>query len=170
MLQLPGRLGTLKACDVMTKQVILLKDTDTIEQAVRQLKEQHITGAPVVDNSGIFVGILSVSDLIGRTKPGTDEPELPPVPLSHGDDDTTWDLFEKAYPLNEDVSAEAVGSRMTKRVTSVTETAPLVEVAQVMCRGHWHRVPVVNEGGSLIGIISTMDILAALVNTAEEDS
>jgi CBS-domain-containing membrane protein len=56
MLQLPGRLGTLKACDVMTKQVILLKETDTIEQAVQQLKEQHITGAPVVDTSGIFGG------------------------------------------------------------------------------------------------------------------
>ena len=170
MPQLPGRLGTLKACDVMTKQVILLKETDTIEQAVRQLKEQHITGAPVVDNAGIFVGILSVSDLIGRSKSDSDEPELPPVPLSHEDDDTTWDLFEKAYPLNEDVSAEAVGTWMSKRATSVTPTAPLVEVARVMCRGHWHRVPVVDESGSLIGIISTMDILAAIVNTAEEAS
>ena len=124
----------------------------------------------MVDNSGIFVGILSVSDLIGRTKSDSGEPDLPSVPLSSGDDDTTWDLFEKAYPLNKDVSAEAVCTRMSKRVTSVTQSAPLVEVARVMCRGHWHRVPVVDESGSLLGIISTMDILAALVNTAEEAS
>ena len=48
--------------------------------------------------------------------------------------------------------------------------APLVEVARVMCDGHWHRVPVVDDGGALCGIISTMDVLAALVNAADESA
>jgi CBS-domain-containing membrane protein len=39
-----------------------------------------------------------------------------------------------------------------------------------MCDGHWHRVPVVDDAGALCGIISTMDVLAALVNAADESA
>lgn len=168
MPRLPGRLGTLRAKDVMTKKVIVLKDTDRIEQAVQQLKEIRITGAPVVDDAGKFVGILSISDLVEGAKPADEQEETPAAPLAHGEDHTTWDLFEKAHPLNEDASSEAVSERMSKQVTSVTASAPIVEVARLMCSGHWHRVPVVDEEGSLVGIISTMDILAALVNVSDE--
>ena len=37
-----------------------------------------------------------------------------------------------------------------------------------MCSGHWHRVSVVDDEGALINIVSTMDVLAALVNVADE--
>jgi CBS-domain-containing membrane protein len=59
---------------------------------------------------------------------------------------------------------------MSRQVRSVPDKAPLVEVARVMCDGHWHRVPVVDDGGALCGIISTMDVLAALVNAADESA
>ena len=71
-------------------------------------------------------------------------------------------------PIGHGTEEELVSARMSNVVTSVTDDAPLVEVARVMCNGHWHRVPVVDAQGSLAGIISTMDVLAALVNTAEE--
>ncbi len=82
----------------------------------------------------------------------------------------TWDLFDRANQLDSDLGVERVSQRMSKQVTSVTEQAPIVEVARVMCDGHWHRVPVVDESGKLSGIISTMDVLAALVNVADEAS
>ena len=92
----------------------------------------------------------------------------PAVALSHGDDQTTWDLFERAGSFVWALTVERVEQRMSRQVTSVAAAAPLIEVARAMCSGHWHRVPVVDDEGALIGIISTMDVLAALVNVADE--
>ena len=163
---LPGRLGTLAARDVMTKVVIVLSESDRIGSAISKLKESRITGAPVVDDTGKFVGILSISDLL-RTAPL--DAEVAPTALAHEEGDTTWHLFESARPLTSESADERVRDRMSRRVTSISDGAPLVEVARVMCGGHWHRVPVVDDVGGLCGIISTMDVLAALVNAADED-
>ncbi|MGE3313707.1 MAG: HPP family protein [Planctomycetaceae bacterium] len=165
MTKLTGRLGSLRARDLMTKNLIVIHDTDTIEQAVSNLKSHQITGAPVVNKSGRFVGILSLSDLVaaGIESRGNGRPS------AHWECSATWDLFDMApSPIEQGIEAELVSARMSAVVTSVTDDAPLVEVARVMCNGHWHRVPVVDGKGSLVGIISTMDVLAALVNTAEE--
>ena len=122
----------------------------------------------MTDDDGKFVGILSVSDLVHRSGTERAEGESTPVALAAGEDDTTWDLFEKAHALDRDAGIKQVASRMSRQVTSVREITPLVEVARVMCSGHWHRVPVIDETGTLKGIISTMDLLAAIVNIADE--
>lgn len=170
MAVLPGRLGSLQARDVMTKDVITLSDSHSVAEAIAKLKQSHITGAPVVNAGGKFVGILSISDLVHPGGSSSPETGSAPVALAHGEDLTTWDLFEKAPPLDREFGVEQVGQHMSRKVASVTESAPLVEVARVMCNGHWHRVPVVDQNGTLAGIISTMDVLAALVNTADEAS
>jgi len=164
---LPGRLGTLTARDVMTKTLICVSADDTIDAAVALLRANRITGAPVVDADGKLVGILSLSDLVQR-EAGPDDSGEPPVPLAHGHAGATWDLFDVAQPLDAQTGEELVRDRMSPKVAAVTEGAPLVEVARVMCDGHWHRVPVVDEADKLHGIISTMDVLAALVHAADE--
>ncbi|HUG91290.1 MAG TPA: CBS domain-containing protein, partial [Planctomycetaceae bacterium] len=138
------------------------------------LKENRITGAPVVDDGGKLVGILSMSDLVAPAG----EPLTPsrPVPLDHAEGvaawnvegATAWELFERGGPLGTRTGVERVAQRMSRHVASVAEDATLVEAARVMCDGHWHRVPVVAAGGGLCGIISSMDVLAALVNAADE--
>ena len=162
--KLVGRLGELRARDVMTRDVIVVREADPLQTAIETLKEHHITGVPVVDAQGRFVGILSMADLVERSLPGTDRI----VCLPHGRDGASWDLFERAIVPVMDAHAELVGQRMSRRVVSVPEHLRLVDVARVMCDGHWHRVPVVTNDGNLCGIISTMDVLAALVNAAEE--
>lgn len=172
MTTLPGRLGTLTAADIMTRNVTVVRTNDTLATAVHTLRDAHVTGAPVVDEQGRLVGILSISDLVVRplsTEDG-ESVELPPVPLAHGVDRTTWDLFDQTAALDHSEAADTVADRMSKVVTAVTQDAPLVEVARAMCDGHWHRVPVVDGGESLQGIISTMDVLDALVNAADEAS
>ena len=161
---LPGRIGELEAQHVMTRSVITLGDDDTLTDAVEKLKSHHITGAPVIDGAGKLVGILSISDLYDRA---VSEDALA-VPLSHERDTTSWDLFDRAAPLSDEHGVQTVGSRMSRNVTSVMTDALLVDVARAMCDGHWHRVPVIDAKGKLTGIISTMDVLAALVNIADE--
>jgi len=167
MAALPGRLGQLLAGDIMTKSVIVLRVGDSVPAAVEKLKSNHITGAPVVDEQQKLVGILSISDLINpdaeapHSAAGSEAPAL-------DRDSTTWELFERAGSLAEEHAGQTVADRMSDRVTSVRQSESLVEVARAMCDGHWHRVPVVDASGALKGIISTMDVLAAVVNAADE--
>ncbi|MAG92555.1 MAG: hypothetical protein CMJ48_02215 [Planctomycetaceae bacterium] len=158
------RLGMLTARDVMTPNVIVVREDDSIESAVAALKAHHISGAPVVDAQGKFTGLLSVSDIVdGLTQDNSDRPQ---VKLSHDHDTTTWPLFDRAKP--EHIASGNVSECMTRLIASVNPDAHLVDVARVMCDGHWHRVPVVDEDNALCGMISTLDVLAALVNAADE--
>jgi CBS-domain-containing membrane protein len=171
MQNLPGRLGTLKAIDIMTRDVTLLRESESLSAAIQTLRGNHITGAPVVDQDGKLVGILSISDLMKPTNGddgATDSPTT--IPLAHGNDRTSWELFDIAIELGETHAEAIVGQKMSRTITSVTENSQILNVARVMCDGHWHRVPVVDEYGALQGIISTMDILAALVNATDEAS
>jgi CBS-domain-containing membrane protein len=163
---LPGRLGCLTARDVMTRDVITLSVSTTVDAAIAWLREQQVTGAPVVDGDGRLVGVLSVRDLLNVRRGA--QKERKPVPLAHGHDQTTWDLFAQATPLDSKLRAQTVSERMSRTVTSVASDAPIVEIARAMCDGHWHRVPVVDDKNMLCGIVSTMDILAAVVNAADE--
>lgn len=169
MLRLPGRLGSLTARDIMTEKLVLLTETDTIQYAASLFKEHRISGAPVVDAAGVAVGLLSVSDIIP-----VDAAHLREA-VEHGKSQSRqaeWDEICALLGLHsqEGVSsgAELVSKHMARRLVSVGESTPLVEIARLMCVGHWHRVTVVDDQGRLRGIVSTMDLLAALVQTADE--
>ena len=170
MAELSDRLATLTARDIMTERLVLLDESDTIQHAANLFRDLHISGAPVVDTSGKPVGLLSVSDIVPavtarRTAPSTGEP-----PQSR---ETEWE--EICQILNSGGRAEAgagelVTKWMSRRLISVREDTPLIDVARVMCDGHWHRVTVVDKSGRLKGIVSTMDVLAALVHSADEQA
>ena len=125
MAALPGRTGTLTARDVMTRDVITVAESDTIGNAVQTLKENRITGAPVIDDAGKFVGILSLSDLVHPGHAPSEELSADQAPLAHGEDATTWDLFQQAELLNAEIGVEQVNQRMSRKVTSVTDLTPL---------------------------------------------
>jgi CBS-domain-containing membrane protein len=160
-----SRIATLRAEHVMTPDVIVLRDSDPIPQAVSTLKSHHISGAPVVDENGKLVGLLSISDIVGEGEP---PPEgVRQERLVHRVDSTVWKLFDRAQS-REPADTRAVRDCMTTGFTSVGRKTSLINVARTMCTGHWHRVPVVDDDGALCGMITTLDILAALVNAADE--
>lgn len=160
-----NRLASLRAEHVMTPKLVILRASDPIPEAISTLKDHHISGAPVVDENGKLVGLLSISDIVeGETK--SEESRLGRA--VHRVDSTVWKLFDRAQPREQPADTRTVGDCMTTGITSVEKSTPIVEVARTMCSGHWHRVPVVDENGALCGMITTLDILAALVNAADE--
>lgn len=168
MAKLPGRLGTLRAHDIMTGKVVVLSEEDTIQEAANTVIEQRISGAPVVNSLGVLVGMLSLTD-IAQPRPAKD----PSKGNGHGqrrhhnDDAAHWELLRPLVPPSGE-GTELVKHRMTRNLISVPETAPLVEIARIMCRDHLHRVVVIDKKGAVCGIVSTMDVLAALVNVVDE--
>ncbi|MBI2480813.1 MAG: CBS domain-containing protein, partial [Planctomycetia bacterium] len=56
---------------------------------------------------------------------------------------------------------------MTDAVQSVASNQPLLNAARIMCADHIHHLPVI-EGHRVLGVISTMDVIAAMLNAIEE--
>lgn len=161
MSELPGRLGTLQARDIMTPTPVVLPDRMEVGEAVGKLRERRHSGAPVVDDNGFLVGTLSVRDII-QTK----RDDVFDDPVSDGSG--MWAAVDEPGGLATDSDETTVGSIMRKHPPAVSENARLIDVVRCMCENHMHRVPVINATGKLTGIISTMDVLAALVHIADE--
>jgi len=170
MMSLSERLATLTAHDIMTEKLVLLDECDTIQHAANLFRDLHISGAPVVDAAGKPIGLLSVADIVPAVTARRHAPPATPRPQSR---ESEWE--EICQILNSGSRAEAgagelVTRWMSRRLVSVREHTPLVDVARVMCNGHWHRVTVVDDTGRLKGIVSTMDVLAAIVHAADEQA
>lgn len=166
---LPGRLGTLTARDLMTEKLIVLHESDTIEQAANLFRDLAISGAPVVDGSGAPIGVLSVTDIVPAVAARMSAAPTGAVPQSR---EAEWaEIWALLTGRTTSVAAggqERVETWMSRRLVSVREETPLADVARIMCDGHRHRVTVVDTQGKLRGIVTTMDILAALVGVVDE--
>ncbi len=170
MTNLSERLATLMARDVMTEKLVLLEESDTIRHAANLFRDLHISGAPVVNAEGKPIGLLSVTDIVPAVAGRVGVPAAAPRPQTR---EAEWEEICQVLNsgnLPEAGAGEPVTKWMSRRLVSVRETTPLVEVARVMCDGHWHRVTVLDDAGRLKGIVSTMDVLAAVVQAADEQA
>ncbi len=143
--------------DVMKTDVVSLRPTDTLHDALDQFVENRVSALPVVDRHDRCIGMLSTTDVIDLTRDlDADLHELDEADrLSNG-----W-IVDR---LRGSFGGDTVDSVMTEKVTTVSPETSLPLAAQQMLRRRVHRLPVVNEDGRLIGIISTMDILAAFAD------
>ena len=146
MTSLSERLATLTARDIMTEKLVLLEESDTVRHAANLFRDLHISGAPVVNAEGQPIGLLSVMDIVPVVGARLETPAAGPQPLTH---ESEWEEICQILNSGENRAAggELVTRWMSRRLVSVRETTPLIEVARVMCDGHWHRVTVLDDSG-----------------------
>lgn len=153
------RLLGLRVSDVMQTNVIQLKAYSTMAEAADTLFKYEISGAPVVDEADRCIGILSALDFVRRER-----------------DQAKGGAFERAQS---DTGArpmlnvggfenERVERHMTPMVHSVASKATLMETARLMCAVHVHRIPVLDGSDRPVGMVSSLDLVAAMVHAIEE--
>jgi len=157
------RLQTLKVADVMSKDVHCVSPHHTVSEAANLLCEREISGAPVVDEQDHCVGMLTALDFVRRAS-SCDQSDLTLGGADHK-------LIEsREEPLHiETTGEETVDSYMSPAVQSIGDYDSLLEAARRMCAGHIHRMPVLDENGHVLGIITSLDVVAAVVNAIEEE-
>lgn len=149
---------TLTARDLMTPTVMALPQEMRLGTAARLLRRNQVSGAPIVDQDGRCVGVITATDFLrwaegessGR---GSDKPCASPV--------KPWEISDP------DEGSEAeVGQFMTRDVVTVSPTTGVVVLARKMLEAHIRRLIVVDDEDRPLGIVSASDILAGI---AEND-
>lgn len=144
----------MQAKDVMTSPVLTVAPETAVTEVAKLLLERHISAAPVVDEAGQLLGIVSEGDLMRRPESGTERrPSWWLTLISDPQDEARH--FLKSYGLR----ARDV---MSRNVVTVPESAPLQEVAILLEKHRIKRVPVVRDG-KVLGIVSRANLLQALV-------
>jgi CBS domain-containing membrane protein len=161
-------LSETTAADVMVRTVTTLKADDLLAQAASLFLREQVTGAPVVDAAGHCVGVLSVSDIMGaEQKVDKERRRIAQSSFFQSNLALPASVYaERLAQLRDKLAPAAeqpVGRFMTSDLVSVAEGTPLATVVRDMVDAHIHRVVVTDSDGKLKGIISTTDILAALL-------
>ncbi len=126
-------LKTIKVSDYMAANLITFKPEMEMRKAISHLVEKRISGAPVVDNHGNLVGVLSEQDCMKMA-------------LSAGYHDDLGGLVEEF---------------MSKSVVTIDASTSILKLAQLFIDSPYRRYPVV-QNGRLVGQISRRDVLRAL--------
>jgi CBS domain-containing protein len=148
-------LFALTAADLMTRNVVAIRQEMSLSAAARVLSRAQISGAPVVDGDGVCVGVVSATDFLRLANPDFyRELVACATPLCACSD---WQMFEiHELPLDE------VRCHMTRDPVMVRPGTPLRELARLMLDAHIHRVIVADERGRPVGIVSSTDLIAAV--------
>lgn len=151
-----------RARDVMQTHVITVDPDLPLLDAHRLFVEEEIHGAPVVDETGRLLGVVSSADLLRAV----DDEEGGRAPAFLRE---VLEESGKAARLPDELDATLrdlrVADVMTHGGVTVTPDTAIDEVAARMRSNRIHRVPVVSDG-SLAGIISTFDLIALLEKPA----
>jgi len=139
---------------VMQPQVVTLRPEMSARDAERLFAEHRIGGAPVVDDAGRPVGVLSQSDLVRLDA-------APPTAAAAGAFFSDVDDYRDIAALPADESLVPVSRVMSARVLSIEPDATIEEAARRMRAHRVHRLLVV-EHGVLRGVVSAFDLLVAL--------
>src|SRR5690606_34603769 len=137
----------------------------TLAEAAATISKHRLSGAPVVDELGHCVGMLTATDFLLQESKQVERCDGSTL---CGDDRVLGTEIADETLHIDTVEHELVRHHMAAAVQSVAPEATLIDAARTMCAAHIHRLPVLDEKGHVQGLISSMDIVAALVQAIEE--
>ena len=158
-----NRVRQLTVADVMTRYVVAVSANATLDEASHILSRHQISGAPVIDEYEHCVGVISTSDLAENQFSCNDELITPLERDFHvvtQSPSGAMQAVEQAKPL--------VRDRMSSATQTIGTQQKLLEAARYMLGEHIHRLIVLDDHAHPIGVVSSLDVVAALVNSIDE--
>lgn len=131
---------SIKIKDYMSPNVMVFKPEDSVIDALRRLLKAGRSGAPVIDNQGHLIGLLSELDCLKEALMGG--------------------YYQEA--------GDRVADHMATQVDSVQQNDNIIVTADLFLKGR-RRLPVL-DGEKLVGIITRQDFGRALINTIDHPS
>ncbi len=154
------RAGT--AADLMSVSPVSIRDTATVAEAVALLTDKGFSAAPVIDEAGRPVGVVSRTDILVHDREKADY--LAPALDFDAYAEATTD-GKHAVPHGfqvHNVDPTLVRDIMTPAVFRVSPHTPARQVVSDMLGLNVHRLFVVDENGILVGVVTSLDVLRHL--------
>ena len=148
----------LLAKDIMTKRVITIGRDASIGELSELLVENKISGVPVIDETSKLVGIVTEADIIVK-----DADLHFPRYFKLLDGIIYLESFRKFKRNLKKYIGIKVEDIMTDKVEVVKEDTSVSEIANIMMSSNINRVPVTDEKGGLVGIITRRDIVKSMI-------
>lgn len=145
------------AKEIMTTEPVTVSPGTSVKELAVILEDNNFTGAPVVDEDGKLVGVVTESDLIDQHK----NLHLP----------TVITIFDWVLPIGgggetekelKKMAGSTVADIMSEDVVTVDEDASLEDIATIMSEQKVHFVPVMS-GEKLVGIVDRSDVVKAII-------
>ena len=143
--------------EVMTPEPITVKPQTSLREAIKILAEKRISGLLVVDEEGKLLGILSETDLMWQ------ESGVDPPPYIMFLDSVIY--LKNPARYEQDIHkalGQTAGEVMSNKPITIEVNQPLREAAKLMHNEQIRRLPVVNDAGNLVGIITQGDIIRSM--------
>lgn len=148
------------AAEMMTPNPHSVNEKATVKEAIAFLTDHGFSAAPVIDDAGRPIGVLSRADILVHDREATRHafPEF-----YHAEELHTGqgERLGKGFQV-EAIDRTRVRDIMTPVVFSVHPNTPSAKVIEHMVGLKVHRLFVVDEFGVLLGVISVIDVLRQL--------
>ncbi len=151
----------LTAKDIMTKNVVFVTPSTSVEELASLLVKNQISGVPVLDDAGVLYGMVTENDLISQNK----RLHIPTV-VSFLDAAIYLESSKKFENEVKRLTATKVGDICTRRVITITEDTTLVDIATIMTEKKVHLLPVLRNN-KVVGIVGKRDLVKAAAQQAE---
>jgi CBS-domain-containing membrane protein len=125
--------------DIMTREMTCARRDLSEAQLVELMIRDHIGCIPVVEDPGRPIGMVTKLDLVEQL-------------LSN-------DRGESDSPSANDLAPRTAGELMMPLAITLGERATVAHAAAIMASEDVHHVPIVDAGGRMIGIVSSMDVV-----------
>jgi CBS domain-containing protein len=143
--------------DAMSHSPLTVHPETSITEVIRILADRSISGLPVLDSHQRLVGIISETDLMWR------ETDITPPAYIMLLDSVIY--LENPGRYEKDLH-KALGQTVKEVMSSPTVTTspetPLSKAAKLMHDRKVHRLPVMDNSGQLVGILTRGDIIRAM--------
>jgi CBS domain-containing protein len=146
----------LTAGDLMTTPVMTIPEKTSLREAACLLLQSDISGAPVVDAAGRCLGVLSSTDFVVWAG-------------ENGEEISFIAPWGERIPVGNSPDKE-IRHYMTTQPVTVSPRISIGELAEKMVEAHIHRILVVADKDRPCGIVSSTDILAAVMRAAQQAS
>lgn len=138
---------------LMLKDVVTVRESDTVKTLIKTMIDHKIGGAPVVDDQNQLVGYISDGDLLRGISPKQQ---------------TIYDLYSLISAIRVDLSKEKLRDLLNKQVRdlmkkknlrTVEKDKELDAVLKLLSHYHIKRIPVVDEKRHVIGLVTRSHII-----------
>lgn len=141
--------------DVMTRGTVAAHEEAVFKEIVHAIARNHISAVPVIDHDRHVIGMVSESDLLTRV---VGDEGLPPRGHEH----------HHRADTRRRLHAATARELMTSPAVTVTPRTTVGDAARIAARHRVRRLPVVDERGELVGIVTRADLLRVFLRDDAE--